>query len=131
MPCLEISMPRQSSQTRQKIARQLAKLFAVYANYDAEALGIRFYEYDIGEAANGRAIWDGRTGKPYIHFKLHIPVRTIGEKKNLIEKFTQAFTDCLNKPDWQPVIFINEYSDDNIGYDGLSLSDHKKRQNAG
>lgn len=127
MPCLEISMPRQSSRIKQKLADKLTKAFENHANYDVAAFGIRFYEYDIGETVNGGVVWDGKTDKPYIHFVLHIPARTLAEKRNLILGFSLEFTDCLGKPDWTPVIYINEYADDCIGYDGLTVIDHKNR----
>ena len=126
MPCLEISMPRQSDEIKQLLAGKLTEAFKLSSSYPIEALGIRFYEYNIGESVNGGIIWDGHTGKPYIHFVLHIPKQTNDEKTNLISNLTETFTQCLNKPDWQPVIYINEYPDENIGYDGLSIAQHKK-----
>lgn len=125
MPCLEISMPEQDQAIRAKLVQKLTEVFEKYSGYDVKAFGIRFYEYSIGRSANGGAIWDGNTGKPYIHLKLDIPIRTIAEKKDLIAGFTEVFTECLGKPEWTPVIYINEYSNDNIGYDGFTLSDHK------
>jgi len=126
MPYLEISMPRQNGEIRRELAEKLTQAFRRSSSYPVEALGIRFYEYDIGESVNGGILWDGHTGKPYIHFVLHIPKQTCDEKAKLITHLTDAFTKCLKEPDWQPVIYINEYPNENIGYDGLSIARHKK-----
>ena len=126
MPCLEISMPRQNPSIRERLTRALTNDFAEYANYDVAAFGIRFYEYYVGEAANAGVVWDGHTGKPYIHFKLFIPERTGQEKRALIKAFTDSFTRCTGKPEWEPVIYFIEPDDDSIGFAGKSLAEHKR-----
>ena len=128
MPCLEISMPRQEPGVRDKLARALTNDFAEYANYDVSTFGIRFNEYFTGEVVNGGVIWDGKTGKPYIHFKLFIPRRTEQERRDLIKAFTQSFTRCVGKPEWKPVIYFIEPDDESIGFGGKLLADHKKNQ---
>jgi phenylpyruvate tautomerase PptA (4-oxalocrotonate tautomerase family) len=130
MPCLEISMPRQNPSIRERLTRALTNDFAENANYDVSALGIRFYEYYTGEAANGGINWDGKTGKPYIHFKLYIPKRTEQEKRDLIKAFTSSFTRCTGRPDWEPVIYFIELDDDSIGFGGESLAEHKRNPQA-
>ena len=125
MPSLEISLPRQTKDVREKLVSKLTDDFARYTNYDVEAFGIRFLEYDVGESANAGRIWDGKTGKPYIHFKMFIPRRTVTEKSNMIKAFTESFADCLGRSDWAPVIYFCELDDDSVGFSGKSLAEHK------
>lgn len=126
MPCLEISMPARDSKTRHLLVKELTETLANITGFPKESFGIRFLEYNFGEAANEGVIWDGRTGKPYIYIVLRIPELAAGIKADLIRDLTGVFVDCLKKPDWQPVIFINEYPVNNVGYDGLSIGQHKQ-----
>ncbi len=126
MPCLEISIPKLSPDQKEKLVGRLTSDFEQYANYDVEAFGIRFYEYDVSESANAGKLWDGKTGKPYIHFKMLIPARTKSEKSKMIRAFTKSLTETLGNPDWAPVIYFIEPDDDSIGFGGKSLAEHKR-----
>lgn len=126
MPCLEISIPKQKPEVRVNLINSLTDDFAKYANYDVEAFGIRFNEYDISESANAGVPWDGKTGKPYVHFKMFIPNRTVKEKSDMIHAFTSSFAKCLGCDDWAPVIYFIELDDDSVGFSGKTLAEHKQ-----
>lgn len=58
-----------------------------------------------------------------MHFLLYCPRIDRIAKQNIVKNFTQAYTDCIGKPDWKPVIHICEHFYDNVGVEGELLSD--------
>ncbi|MFH1374102.1 MAG: hypothetical protein ABII79_09930 [bacterium] len=123
MPCLEITMPRTDTDTRQQLATKLTETFAQNTRFEAEIFGVRFCEYDVGEAASGGKLWDGREGRPYLHFVLYCPRISRVVKQNVVKALTAVFTECLSKPDWLPIIHICEHPYDNLGVAGELASD--------
>ena len=123
MPCLEISLPRIDRKKKELLSSQLTEAFANTTGFDASIFGIRFLEYTEGEVATGGIIWDGQTGRPYLHMLLYCPRLKRTAKQKLVDSFTTLFTECLDEPDWKPVIHICEHPYDNVGVDGKLLSD--------
>ena len=128
MPCLEISVPKLNVETKKQLAQKLTDVFVTCTNMSADIFGIRFNEYEIGETASGGILWDG-TGdkKPYHHFVYYCGRMKRKEKQALISSFSQAYTGCIGKPEWNPVIFICELPFDNIGVEGKLLSEFDEK----
>ena len=123
MPCLEISMPKVDTETKEKLSDGLTKAFAETTKFGAEIFGIRYHEYDAGQSASGGTVWDGRSGRPYLHMLLYIPRINRATKQMLVEKFSSSFVEVIGKENWLPVIHICEHPYDNVGVDGKLLSD--------
>ena len=123
MPCLEISVPKLTLENKRRLAKSFTEAFVASTKMPAEIFGIRFYDYEIGETANGGSLWDSSRGKPYHHFVFYGGRLQCDVKKKLIESFSQAYTNCIGKPEWKPVIFICELPFDNIGVEGKPLSE--------
>lgn len=122
MPCLEISMPVASTETRQTLSAELTKAFSEIAGYPADIFGIRFHEYEENTAASGGKLVDKRTQRPYLHFLLYCPRLKRNVKQKLVTKFTRVFTEAVGNKDWWPVIHICEHPYDNVGVEGKLLS---------
>jgi 4-oxalocrotonate tautomerase len=122
MPCLEITMPRIDHATKARLASELTAAFAEATGFEPEIFGISFREYEPGEAAHGGKLWDG-SGVPHLHFLLYIPRISRAAKQRVAAGFTGVFGACLGKPDWVPVIHIDEHPYDNVGVDGRILSE--------
>jgi 4-oxalocrotonate tautomerase len=123
MPCLEISMPKTEARIKEKLSKELTRVFEMDSGFDGKIFGIRFNEYSDNEAASGGKICLHDETRPYIHFLLYIPRIKREVKQKLVESFTRVFTECLGKPMWKPVIHINEHPYDNVGVEGKLLSD--------
>ena len=123
MPCLEITMPKTETQIKAKLAQELTKAFDQSTEFGAEIFGIRFNEYQWGDAASGGVICDKTTGRPYIHMLMYCPRVGRVTKQKLVESFSSVFTSVLSKEDWKPVIHICEHPYDNVGVNGKLLSD--------
>ena len=126
MPCLEISMPEVDQLTKEKLTDALTEVFAQSTKFGAEIFGIRYHEYKAGESASGGIVWDGRSGRPYLHMLLYIPRINREIKQILVDRFSGAFVDTIGKENWQPVIHICEHPYDNVGVEGKLLSDQYK-----
>lgn len=123
MPCLEISMPTTSHEVKIKLTAGLTEAFDKSTTFGTAIFGIRFHQYETGEAASGGSVWDGETGRPYLHMLLYCPRVDRATKQNLVKSLTLAFTTAVGKDDWKPVIHICEHAYDNIGVEGSLLSD--------
>ena len=123
MPCLEITMPELSPDTKEELTIRLTDAFGKATGFPTEIFGIHFNEYRPGNAASGGKICDPNKGRPYLHFLLYIPRLTYSQKQKVVEGFTKSFTDCLDKPEWKPVVHICEHPYDNVGVDGKLLCD--------
>lgn len=124
MPCLEITVPRISEETRGKLAAALTEAFVTATGHRREIFGIRFFEYAPGEAAVGGALCgDQSQNSPYIHALLYCPRLKRGQKRALAELLTKAFTEKLDRPTWKPVVHICEHPYDNVIVEGKLLSD--------
>ncbi|KAA3632079.1 MAG: hypothetical protein DWP97_11715 [Calditrichaeota bacterium] len=123
MPCLEISMPEVDRQTKEKLTDALTTVFAQTTKFGAEIFGIRFHEYKEGQSASGGNVWDGRSGRPYLHMLLYIPRINRETKQKLVARFTDAMIETVGKESWMPVIHICEHPYDNVGVEGKLLSD--------
>ncbi len=122
MPCLEITMPATDLATRTRLAEALTREFDAATGFGADIFGIRFHEYEPGQTAVGGRVWDG-TGTPYLHFLLYCPRIRRAAKQSLAAGLTRAFTTIVGKPDWLPVIHIDEHAYDNVCVAGQLLSD--------
>jgi len=123
MPSLEISMPKISSESKIKLTAALTKAFDESTKFGADIFGLRFFEYDAGQAASGGHLWGGAAQRPYLHMILYCPRINRPTKQNLVKSLTSAFTTVLGKDDWKPVIHICEHPYENIGVEGKLLSD--------
>lgn len=123
MPCLEISVPKLSDEIKQSLTYELTKAFDDVTPFGAEIFGIRYHEYEPHQAATGGTMWDGRSGRPYLHMLLYIPRISRQVKQQLVERFSAAMVDVTGKENWQPVIHIDEHPYDNVGVEGKLLSD--------
>ncbi len=123
MPCLEITMPKVEAETKEKLSAELTKAFDESTKFGPEIFGIYFDEYEPGQAASGGTICDESTGRPYLHMVLYCPRVGRSTKQKLVEAFSSVFVSVLEKPDWQPVIHIDEHPYDNVGVNGKLLSD--------
>ncbi len=123
MPCLEITIPKLDNETRKLLTSRLTDAFAQASGFPADIFGIRFFEYGIGETANGGLLWDGKSGVPFLHFLLYIPRIKRSVKQKLVTAFSTAYTASTGKLDWKPVIHICEHPYDNVGVNGSLLSD--------
>jgi len=123
MPCLEISIPAVDDKTRSRLARSLTDAFTATTGFGADIFGVRFHEYEPGKAASAGVLWDGGDGRPYLHFLLYCPRLRREVKSQVVEALTAAYTECVGKPDWKPVIHIAEHPYDNVGVGGKILSE--------
>ncbi|MFH2049488.1 MAG: tautomerase family protein [bacterium] len=123
MPCLEIVIPEIDQETKTKLADKLTKAFAKSTKFPTDIFGIRFIEYKPGETASGGKMWDGKIGRPYLHFLLYCPRIDRTAKQNVVKSFTKAYTESIGNSDWKPVIHICEHPYDNVGVEGELLSD--------
>lgn len=122
MPCLEVILPRTDAQTKKRLAEELTKAFAQSTGFEADIFGVHFNEYSAGDAAVGGKVWDG-TRAPFLHMTLACPRLRRQAKQKAVEALTGAFVQGVGKPDWKPVIHINEHPYDNVGVEGKLLSD--------
>ena len=123
MPLLEITLPKTDAETKERLSKNLTKAFTDSSRFEAEIFGIRYNEYEIGQAGRNGQIWDGKNGQPYLHMVLYTARVDRLTKQRLVENFTQVFTETTGKENWYPVIHICEHSYDNIGVEGRILSD--------
>ena len=123
MPCLEISLPKTDRATKEKLAANLTNAFVSNTHFEAEIFGIRFHEYDIGQAAYAGKLCDGKNVRPYLHSILCLPRIDRETKKKIVASFTEIFTDVFESDNMKPVIHIHEYPYDNVGVGGQLLSD--------
>ncbi len=123
MPCLEISMPKVDAEIKEKLTDALTNAFADSTKFGAEIFGIRYHEYDAGQSASGGIVWDGQSGRPYLHMLLYIPRINRATKQILVEKFSQVFVETIGKENWLPIMHICEHPYDNVGVEGKLLSD--------
>jgi len=123
MPCLEIVIPEIDQKIKEVLAEKLTEAFAASTKFPAEIFGIRFMEYKPGETASGGKIWDGKTGRPYLHFLLYCPRIDRSAKQDVVKSFTKVYTECISNSEWKPVIHISEHPYDNVGVEGELLSD--------
>ena len=123
MPCLEISMPEVDRLTKEKLTGALTEVFAQSTKFGAEIFGIRFHEYQTGQSASGGNLWDGQSGRPYLHMLLYIPRINRETKQRLVERFSDAFVETIGNASWLPVIHICEHPYDNVGVEGKILSE--------
>ncbi|MCP4583735.1 MAG: hypothetical protein GY839_19160 [candidate division Zixibacteria bacterium] len=128
MPCLELSIPRLDFETKQALNARLTEAFVDNTRFDADIFGIRYLEYDKDQTSSGGKKWSGGDEKPYIHFVFYGPRLTHNEKQKLVKAFTESYTDCIGKSNWQPVIYIIELPYDNIGVKGSLLSKADKER---
>lgn len=125
MPCLEITLPKQTPETRAVLARQLTIAFAESTGHPPEIFGIRFFEYEAGYTAVAGEIdgLDSDTRAPYLHALLYCPRLKRSVKAKLATALTSAFANSVGNADWKPTIHICEHPYDNIVVGGKLLSD--------
>lgn len=123
MPCLELTMPKLSSDKRKELAARLTEAFEQSTPYPADIFGIKFSEYSPGEVSTGGKLWDGKEGRPYIHFLLYCPRLSRSTKQKVVQSFSRAYIEVLQQPAWLPVIHLCEHPFDNVGVEGELLSD--------
>ncbi|MCK5126425.1 MAG: tautomerase family protein [candidate division Zixibacteria bacterium] len=123
MPCLEITMPQTTAETKTALAEKLTIIFSEATGMGADIFAIHFNEYNSGEVSIGGKIWNGGESRPYLHFMLYCPRLKRSVKQIIIKKMTLAFAESVGNPDWKPVIHIDEHPYDNVGVEGKLLSD--------
>ncbi len=123
MPCLEISMPRVTSTIRAHLAESLTAAFAAHSGVPADIFGIRFSEYDWGQAASGGQLCTEAGRRPYLHMLLYTPRLESAVKRRLGEALTTAFVEAVGISTWMPVIHLAEHPYDNVVVEGKLLTD--------
>ncbi len=123
MPCLEISLPKISNDTKATLATELTRAFCETTGHDAEIFGIRFFEYEPGCAAQGGKLFTDNAVPPYLHLLLYCPRLKRSVKQILATRLTETFVKAANQPNWSPVIHICEHPYDNVVVQGIVLSD--------
>lgn len=124
MPCLEMTIPKQDTETKRRLAAALTDAFERATPFGREIFGIRFHEYESGETAVGGVLGtDRERGRPYLHFVLYCPRVSRKAKQAIVASFTTAYTDTIGDPLMKPIMHICEHPYDNVGVDGALLSD--------
>ena len=123
MPCLEISMPKVSTEIKELLAKRLTDAFVEATGFEKSIFAVRYHQYAVGSAAVGGELWPGDDSRPYLHFLLYCPRLHRAAKQKVVSSFTAAFTETIGKVDWKPVIHIGEHPYDNVGVGGALLSD--------
>ncbi len=123
MPCLEISMPAASEETRTRLAESLTAAFAKHSGFPADIFGIRFLEYDLGQAASGGKLCTEGDERPYLHMLLYAPRLKRALKQQLAAALSAEFVEGVGKAAWMPVIHICEHPHDNVAVGGKLLSE--------
>lgn len=126
MPSLEISMPCCETERKGRLTAALSSAFTKTTGLPKEIFGIRYHEYQHGEAAKGGELWDGKQARPYLHMVFYCPRLEKSAKQEVVKQFSAVFCECLGQPSWQPVIHICEHPYDNVGVDGELLSDSRE-----
>ena len=123
MPCLEISLPKVSIQTKERLAAALTEAFCSATSHPSEIFGIRYLEYEMGQAAVGGKLVSDEITTPYIHFLLYCPRLRRNQKQKLASSLSQAFVSVVENKSWMPTIHICEHPYDNVVVGGQLLSD--------
>lgn len=113
MPCLEVTLPRTTSEIKRALIVNLTDA-AVAAGLEREIFRVSIREYDPGSAGKAGIPWEGE-GVPVLHLVLYCPRQPRSRKKAIIEHLSRAFIATVGQPDWWPVIHILEYPYDNLG----------------
>jgi 4-oxalocrotonate tautomerase len=123
MPCLEITVPKLDRETKLNLSAKLTHAVVEATGFSRDILGILFREYDAGNAAIAGELLEDESTIPYLHFILYCPRLRKAAKRNVIKALTESFISCVGHPDWKPVIHIDEHPYDNVGIEGMTLSD--------
>lgn len=123
MPCMELTMPKADPRVKRLLSEKMTNAFSEATGHSRDIFGIYFREYGSEETSNGGKLWDGKTGIPYLHIALFCPRLRRSVKRIVVSLLVAAFVECIEKPDWKPVIHITEHPYDNVGVDGKLLSD--------
>jgi len=126
MPCLEIGMPSCDIDRKRSLTAALTSAFVRSTGMPEDIFGIRYHEYEHGEAAKGGELWDGKQARPYLHMLFYCPRLKRAVKQEAVKQFTAAFCESIGQPDWKPVIHICEHPYDNVGVAGELLSDSRE-----
>lgn len=128
MPCLEITLPKISSEIRAQLCSELTDIVQEVAGVEREIFRIFFREYAPGEAGVAGKLWNGTEEIPPIHFVLYCPRLKRSIKQKLVEGFMREFARIMCQPAWIPVVHICEHPYDNIGGSGTWLAGRKELQ---
>lgn len=123
MPCLEVSLPRVPEGVRARLAQTLTAAFTEHSGFPADIFGVRFLEYDWGQAAQGGQLSRPKDERPYLHILLYTPRLRRAVKQALAAALSEAFAKAVERPAWRPVIHFCEHPYDNVAVDGRLLSD--------
>lgn len=98
MPCLELSVPRLDHKTKTELAAELTKAFCSSTGHPADIFGIRFFEYDLENAALGGSLCSSGTidradWMPTIHICEHPYDNVIVAGKLL----SDAYDECAKR----------------------------------
>ena len=88
MPCLEITMPSTTADTKTHLASRLTEVFAKASGFPSDIFGIYFNEYKPGTAASGGKMFDGGASRPYLHLLLYGPRLRRSVKQKLVQSLT-------------------------------------------
>jgi phenylpyruvate tautomerase PptA (4-oxalocrotonate tautomerase family) len=123
MPCIELSLPKVSRETKAELAAELTDAFCDTTGHSADIFGIRFFEYDNDTASAGGKLCDAPGAEPYLHVLVYCPRLTRSSKQKMGAALTEAFARAVKRQDWVPFIHICEHPYDNVIVGGRLLTD--------
>lgn len=123
MPCIELSLPKVEPKIRAALAASLTEAFCTATGHPAEIFGIRFFEYEPGEASVAGRICGDNGGPAYLHMLVYTPRLKRSTKQKLGVALMEAFRVATGRKDWAPSIHLSEHPYDNVVVDGKLLSD--------
>ncbi|NUM88104.1 MAG: hypothetical protein HUU37_02765 [Bdellovibrionales bacterium] len=93
MPCIEISLPKVSQETKSALAHELTKAFCSSTGHPPDIFGLRFFEYEPGTAAVAGKVLDEQAPQepPYLHMLVYCPRLRRSVKQKLGAELTRAF----------------------------------------
>lgn len=123
MPCIEISLPKVSRETKVALSAEVTEAFCSSTGHPPEFFGLRFFEYEPDTAATGGKLCDEASASAYLHMLIYCPRLKRSVKQKMGSALSEAFARATKRPDWIPTIHICEHPFDNVVVCGKLLTD--------
>jgi len=124
MPCMDVTVPALSAETKRDLATGLTDAYVDATGIQRERIGIRFLEYEAGQTSYAGVLDEGQgNGRPYVHVVLYCPQQPREVKQRIVRQANACLQAALRLDRCRPVIHIQEHPLDNVGVDGELLSD--------